>query len=110
MGLVSRLHDGELECHSLKTLLQQSQVKLHQTQSECQHLSEACKTVGELGERVEGLEKELKVSIPTEKYEEVCRDLQITLQREREMQVALGQHTASIQQLQGRYMYRYEHS
>ncbi len=106
---MSKLHDGEVERCSLKTLLQQkqaevhqTQTELHQTQVECQQLTNACRESGDLRERVEGLKRDLRMSVPGDRYEEVCRDLQLSLQREKEVQVALSQHTGSIQQLQGR--------
>lgn len=103
MGLVSRLHDGEVERCSLKSVLQETWEELHQTRLESQRLTEACREAGELGRRVEELEGALKKSVPCEKHEGVCKDLQLCVQHERETQVVLSQHVASIQQLQGRY-------
>ena len=95
VNLVGRLHEVEVERHSL--LLQ-----LDQSKSEQDRLSGACQDALEMESQVERLRKDVAGMVAHERFMAVCSDLEVALKREQELKVSLTQHGVAVKQLQER--------
>ena len=93
IGLVGRLHQGEVQQHSLHSQLLQSK-------SQAERLSRELQEAGQLRERVDSLKDELGMMVPRGQFEAICKDFEASLKREKELKIYLSQHVSVVEQLQ----------
>lgn len=53
-------------------------------------------------DQVSSLQTELKRMVPRTQFEELCRELEAGIGRERDVRLSLSQHVSAVQQLQER--------
>jgi hypothetical protein len=93
ISLVGRLHQGEVQQHSLHSQLLQSK-------SQAEKLSRELQEAGQLRQRVEILKDELGMMVPRGQFEAICKDFEASLKREKELKIYLSQHVSVVEQLQ----------
>ena len=93
ISLVGRLHQGEVQQHSLHS-------QLLQTRSQAERLSRELQEASQLRGRVESLKDELGMMVPRGQFEAICKDFEASLKREKELKIYLSQHVSVVEQLQ----------
>lgn len=93
VSLVGRLHQGEVQQHSLHSQLLQSK-------SQAERLSRELQEASQLRGRVESLKDELGMMVPRGQFEAICKDFEASLKREKELKIYLSQHVSVVEQLQ----------
>ena len=94
-NLVSRLHETELQTHSLHS-------QLIQSNSHREDLTRKVHDAKKMKESVQSLQTELAMMVPHGQFEGVCKDFEASLKREKELKVYLSKHVAAVEQLQTR--------
>ena len=94
-SLVGRLHETELQTHSLHS-------QLIQSNSHREDLTRDLHDAKKMKESVQSLQTELAMMVPHGQFEGVCKDLEASLKREKELKVYLSKHVAAVEQLQTR--------
>ena len=93
ISLVGRLHQGEVQQHTLHS-------QLLQTRSQAERLSRELQEASQLRGRVESLKDELGMMVPRGQFEAICKDFEASLKREKELKIYLSQHVSVVEQLQ----------
>lgn len=93
ISLVGRLHETELQTHSLHS-------QLIQSHSHREDLTRELHEAKKMKENVESLQTELAMMVPHGQFEGICKDLEASLKREKELKIYLSQHVAAVEQLQ----------
>lgn len=93
ISLVGRLHQGEVQLHSLHSQLLQSK-------SHSERLSRELHEAAKLKERADSLQTELGMMVPRGQFEAICKDFEASLKREKELKIYLSQHVSVVEQLQ----------
>ena len=98
---MGRLHQGEVQQHSLRSQLLQSK-------SQTERLSRELQEASQLRERVESLKDELGMMVPRGQFEAICKDFEASLKREKELKIYLSQHVSVVEQLQTKLQLAYQ--